>query len=213
MIKYQLQSPALAVMLALLTGYVDALGFINLGGFFLSFMSGNLTHLGVDAVRNIGHAWVSAAIIATFVLGAFIGTLAAHHGFRNRSCTVLLLSALLLAVAAAAHAMASPALAITTTTLAMGAINCIFVSNRDEVTTGVGYMTGTLVKLGQDLAHNLISEEKVVVGSHFRLWIGFVGGVMLGAAIHPSLGLHALWLAAGAALVLAAIEGRTTAPA
>lgn len=208
MITYELQPRPLSIALAALTGYVDALGFIYLGGYFLSFMSGNLTHLGVDVVRHFSHAWVSAAIILTFILGAFLGTLAAHHGLRNRTCTVLLLSAVLLAAAAGAHTAELTVLTIVSATLSMGAINCIFVSNRDEVTTGVGYMTGTLVKLGQDLAHNLISKDRIQAGSRVLLLTGFVGGVMLGASMHPVLGLDALWFAAAVAAVLALVASR-----
>ena len=38
---------ALACALSALAGYVDGIGFIHLGGLFVSFMSGNSTRLGV----------------------------------------------------------------------------------------------------------------------------------------------------------------------
>ena len=38
---------ALACTLSALAGYVDGIGFIHLGGLFVSFMSGNSTRLGV----------------------------------------------------------------------------------------------------------------------------------------------------------------------
>lgn len=37
----------LAVLLSALAGYVDSLGFLQLGGLFVSFMSGNSTRLAV----------------------------------------------------------------------------------------------------------------------------------------------------------------------
>ncbi len=39
---------ALACALSLLAGYVDGIGFLHLGGLFVSFMSGNSTRLGVS---------------------------------------------------------------------------------------------------------------------------------------------------------------------
>ena len=42
----------LAVCLSALAGYVDATGFIRLGGFFVSFMSGNSTRLAVGLAQG-----------------------------------------------------------------------------------------------------------------------------------------------------------------
>ncbi|MEC8456884.1 MAG: DUF1275 family protein, partial [Pseudomonadota bacterium] len=38
----------LALLLAGLAGYVDSLGFLHLGGVFVSFMSGNSTRLAAN---------------------------------------------------------------------------------------------------------------------------------------------------------------------
>ena len=62
---------ALACALSALAGYVDGIGFIHLGGLFVSFMSGNSTRMGVSLAD--GH-WQDAAqalgLIALFVTGA-----------------------------------------------------------------------------------------------------------------------------------------------
>ncbi|MCL2535023.1 MAG: DUF1275 family protein, partial [Nocardiaceae bacterium] len=42
-----------AVFLSGLAGFVDAMGFITLGGFFVSFMSGNSTKLSVSAADGL----------------------------------------------------------------------------------------------------------------------------------------------------------------
>jgi len=69
---------ALALALSAVGGFIDAIGYLNSGGFFLSFMSGNSTRLGVGIG---GVAWtaatISGSIIATFVAGVAIGTLIA----------------------------------------------------------------------------------------------------------------------------------------
>ncbi|MDM8353607.1 DUF1275 family protein, partial [Brevundimonas diminuta] len=44
-------------MLAGLAGYVDSLGFLHLGGVFVSFMSGNTTRLAVNLAEG---RWLAA---------------------------------------------------------------------------------------------------------------------------------------------------------
>ena len=48
---------ALACALSALAGYVDGIGFLHLGGLFVSFMSGNSTRMGVSLAE--GH-WLGA---------------------------------------------------------------------------------------------------------------------------------------------------------
>ena len=43
---------ALACALSALAGYVDGIGFLHLGGLFVSFMSGNSTRLGVSLAEG-----------------------------------------------------------------------------------------------------------------------------------------------------------------
>src|SRR5438876_12153683 len=66
----------LACALSALAGYVDGIGFLHLGGLFVSFMSGNSTRMGVSLAE--GH-WLPAAealgLIALFVIGAALGSL------------------------------------------------------------------------------------------------------------------------------------------
>ena len=67
---------ALACALSALAGYVDGIGYLHLGGLFVSFMSGNSTRMGVSLAD--GH-WQDAAqalgLIALFVTGAALGSL------------------------------------------------------------------------------------------------------------------------------------------
>ena len=66
----------LACALSALAGYVDGIGFLHLGGLFVSFMSGNSTRMGVSLAE--GH-WLGAiealGLVALFVIGAAAGSL------------------------------------------------------------------------------------------------------------------------------------------
>jgi uncharacterized membrane protein YoaK (UPF0700 family) len=207
MLKYDLKLRLLAVALSCLSGYVDALGFIHLGGFFVSFMSGNSTRLGVGLAQDAMHALISAGLIVAFIVGVVIGWLFAHRSKRNRATTVLLVVAVLLTLAAACHSGEFPGVAVALTAMAMGAINCVFM-NKGEVTTGVTYMTGTLVKLGQGLARNLVSEDKIAWGGYLYLWLGLLVGAILGGFIYPILELSSLWFAAVGAIIIAMMASR-----
>jgi hypothetical protein len=98
----------LACALSALAGYVDAIGFLHLGGLYVAFMSGNSTRLGVSLAEG---AWSGAAaslgLIALFVVGAAAGSLIVLGRGVNRQPLVLLAEALLLAAAAASDALGS----------------------------------------------------------------------------------------------------------
>ena len=208
MIKYGLRLRIFAVALAALSGYVDALGFIYLGGFFVSFMSGNSTRLGVGLAMDWQHALISGGLILAFVVGVMLGTLFAYRGTRGRSITVLMLVTLLLTLAAGSHSANLHTLAVALTAMAMGAINCIFVGSSGEVTTGVTYMTGTLVKLGQGIARNMVRPDKIAWGGYFWLWLGLIVGGIIGALVYQVMGLSALWLAVLVSLLISLLAAR-----
>jgi uncharacterized membrane protein YoaK (UPF0700 family) len=139
---------ALACALSAVAGYVDGVGFLHLGGLFVSFMSGNSTRLGVHLAE--GH-WSNAAeaigLIALFVTGAAAGSLIVFTRSLYCQCWVLLAEALLLAAAALCHTLGSPPLAVAAMVLAMGLENAVF---QAEGGAGLGltYITGALVKVG-----------------------------------------------------------------
>ena len=56
----------LAIAAAALAGFVDAVGFLSANSYFVSFMSGNTTRLGVDLVTSPTTALVPALLIAGF---------------------------------------------------------------------------------------------------------------------------------------------------
>ena len=93
----------LALLLAGLAGYVDSLGFLHLGGVFVSFMSGNSTRFAASVAEGQWPAAAHlAAILGLFVLGSFAGALVAGGEDARSRSRVLMFEALLLALAAAA---------------------------------------------------------------------------------------------------------------
>ncbi|WP_278069567.1 YoaK family protein [Brevundimonas sanguinis] len=193
----------LALLLAALAGYVDSLGFLHLGGVFVSFMSGNSTRLAVSLAEGRWQAaGAVAGVLALFVLGAMLGALVAGgEGARSRS-RVLAVEAFLLAGAAVAAGAGIAPVAIGLMVMAMAVENSVFLRD-GEVGVSLTYMTGTLVKTGHALAAAVRGGDPWAFRPYMALWAGLVGGALLGAVVYGRLGLDALWPAAAAAMGLA----------
>jgi hypothetical protein len=73
MLQHRKREIGLAICSSALAGYVDAIGFLSLGGFFVSFMSGNSTRLAVGIAGFSHDAIVAGQLIGSFVIGAVIG--------------------------------------------------------------------------------------------------------------------------------------------
>ena len=194
---------ALAVMLAALAGYVDSLGFLHLGGLFVSFMSGNSTRLAV----SLSHgdwlpALTAAGLLILFVVGAMLGALAAGPGGAASRSRVLTLEAGLLAGAAAAAALRWPHLAVALMVLAMAVENSVFL-RKGEVAVSLTYMTGTLFRIGHALAASLRGGDPWAFRPYLILWLGLAAGAVAGALAYGGLELMALWPGAAVAAVLA----------
>jgi uncharacterized membrane protein YoaK (UPF0700 family) len=197
--RYDRRLIAAAVGLAGLAGLVDALGFLSMGGFFVSFMSGNTTRLGTALASDLlADAARAARLIALFVAGVMAGTLVAYRYPRWRKPAVLAVVTGLLAIAALCHAAGADHAALLITAAAMGVENGVF--QRDgEVSVGLTYMTGTLVRFAQRAALALVGGGRWAWLPHLLLWLGFLGGAIGGTAVYRAIGLDGLWLAAGVA--------------
>jgi uncharacterized membrane protein YoaK (UPF0700 family) len=203
---------ALACTLSALAGYVDGIGFLHLGGLFVSFMSGNSTRLGVFLAE--GH-WSDVAqaigLIALFVAGAAAGSLIVFTRSAYCQCWVLLAEGSLLVAAALSYTLGASPLAIAAIVLAMGLENTVF---QVEGGTGLGltYMTGTLVKVGQLAAAALNGGPRWAWLPNLLLWAALVAGVVCGAWAYRWINLAAVWFAAGLALALSGIVFATLGP-
>ena len=196
---------ALACSLSALAGYVDGIGFIHLGGLFVSFMSGNSTRLGVAlADGHYKEAAAAGSLIALFVLGAGIGTMIVRSRSRYRQAFVLLAEGCLLGAAAAAAGYYEPIGAVVLIVMAMGLENAVF-QMEGGAGLGLTYMTGALVKVGQSVAEALRGGPPFAFAPHLALWAALVVGAVVGALAYRHLQLTAIWFAAFVALALAAL--------
>ena len=207
--RYDRPRRALAIALAVLAGFVDAAGFLAGDRYFVSFMSGNTTRLGVDLGSALSRAWIPAALILGFVLGVIGGALLAHRAGMQRKPAVLALVTALIVGAAAAGSAGSTAAMLAALVVAMGALNNTFQRN-GEVSVGLTYMTGALVRMGQGIATRLTGSRDSAWRDWGLLWLGLASGAVLGAVAWVHAPGLALWLAAGWAAVctLAALRIR-----
>ncbi len=200
---------ALACALSALAGYVDGIGFLHLGGLFVSFMSGNSTRMGVSLAEG---EWQSAAealgLIVLFVIGAAAGSLIVLGRGAHRQPMLLLVEALLLAAAALFYTFGYSALPVAAIVLAMGLENAVFQAGGGGG-LGLTYVTGALIKAGQLIAVALSGGARWAWAPNVWLWAALVAGSMGGALAYHWINLAAIWFAAGAALALSAIVALT----
>lgn len=205
MMLYNRWAIALAFCLSGLAGYIDTIGFIGLGGFFVSFMSGNTTRLGIELAGLKGGGIATAGVVlCLFVGGVISGSLVGHFAGSRRKSAVLTLVALALAIAGTLNSTGYAFAGAVMLAFAMGAENGVF--QRDgEVTIALTYMTGTLVKMGQRIASALTGGPRYGWVRHLMLWLGLLTGCINGAIAHYLVGMDAIWLAALAAALFAVI--------
>ncbi|MFC4256691.1 DUF1275 domain-containing protein [Altererythrobacter xixiisoli] len=210
MIQYEKPYWLLAAALSALAGFVDAIGFIKLGGLFVSFMTGNSTRLAVTLVDGSAVALDALKLIAAFVAGVMIGTMVGQKAAHHRKAAVLGLVTMALAVAATLDVAGAPAVTVVFIALAMGAENTVFQRN-GEVSIGVTYMTGTLVKMGQRIVLSMQGGSRWQWLPYFLLWCGFVLGALAGAVAYRNVGSASLWIAVLFAALLTLFTSRTIA--
>lgn len=181
---------AIAVCLSFLAGFVDALGFMHLGGYFVAFMSGNSTQMAAALPDGLAGAVLPLSLVGLFVFGVICGTLLEQ---RFSSALGLLLLAALLGVAALLSLIKLDGIAVLATPFVMGAMNALLRSGQSGM--AVTYMTGNLVKLGQGIVFAFQGGGGLAWLPYLLLWLGLLCGVFGGVVAYEEMGLAALWLA------------------
>lgn len=207
MLSYDPDRRRLAIALSGLAGFVDAVGFLSANGYFVSFMSGNSTRLGVALSTGSSVALVPALLIAGFLFGVTLGALIALQAGVRRKPVILGVVAVLLLIGAVARWLGYEQVMLAALVLAMGATNNTF-QRGGEVTVGLTYMTGAIVRLGQGLALWLVGKAEPGWIQWGLLWAGLLIGAVLGAFFQSRLPLGCLWIAAAWAAMMALVAIR-----
>lgn len=207
MTRLEVRARVHACLLAALAGFIDAIGFIRSGGFFVSFMSGNSTRLGVGIVHRLHDGLVASGLVFAFVTGVVLGSLLGEAAAKRRPAVVLASVAIVLCAAAYLDTSGRMIAALGLLALAMGAVNTVF-ERHGEVRVGVTYMTGGLVRAGTGIASALLGRGHRQWALYLLLWLAFVAGTIAGALAYGPPPNFSLAAAALAALVLAALSPR-----
>jgi uncharacterized membrane protein YoaK (UPF0700 family) len=123
-------------------------------------------------------------------------------------CWLLLVEAGLLAAAGLCAAFGLPDTAVAAIVLAMGLENAVFQIDGDAG-LGLTYVTGALVKVGQQIAAALTGGRRFGWAPNLLLWGALMAGSVCGALAYHWVSLAAIWFAAAAALALAGFAACT----
>jgi uncharacterized membrane protein YoaK (UPF0700 family) len=206
-----------ALARVLISGYVDAYALLTFG-VYASFMTGNTTSGGAHAGQgNLGAAGHSLLPIPFFMVGIVGGTLMVHADRQRALRRISELVAVVLALGVTGVYLAWPAwLGIVFLSSAMGLLNTS-VTQVGGQPVSLGFMTGDLNNLAQHISRAIlrapVSQAQGPSDTHWRraallasLWVFFLAGAILGAALSSRLALWTLLLPAGLLVLLAVIE-------
>lgn len=199
------------IVLTGLAGFVDAIGFIRLGGLYTSLMSGNTTQLAVAlGHRELDHAILPALLLLSFLVGAIAGG-AISALTPSRWATPVMLGFETLAVAAAfvvARMDNHVGPASLLLALAMGTQNAVL-GQVQGFRAGATFVTGALFAFGQKLTLAILRR-----GPRFgwvgdgSVWLALLVGAVAGTVAHTMWEIGALAvpaLIAGALCVLSIV--------
>ncbi len=202
----------LALALLAVAGWVDALGFVQWHGVYVSFMSGNTTVLAAAGVVHEAAAAIEAGrAVSAFVFGVVAGEcLRAGAGRWNRSVVLIAETLLMWLACWAASSGWGEAATVTVTGVAMG-VQTAVVHKAAGLAVSLTYVTGTLVNIGRSIVRALLREASWRDAFSFvALWCALLLGAATGAIAAARSTPVALLVAASLLTALAAVTSLTT---
>jgi uncharacterized membrane protein YoaK (UPF0700 family) len=197
---------ALGLILTATAGMTDVVGFMELGGYYTSFMSGNTTQIGAGLIHPLPILVLPGALVFLFFIGSFIGSYIAGLGERKGPAGVLTFTATTLLGSLALQMFGvPPQFALLPLALAAGAQNAIM-PQRGAARLGTTFVSGTLYMAGQDLARAVRRQAPPRRWTqHLLVWLslplgGYFGALayayLRNAALVVPLSIYLLFLAA-----------------
>ncbi|MFC0282668.1 YoaK family protein [Camelimonas abortus] len=187
----RLPVPAQIALLALqvaLAGYVDGIGWLLLGGVFVSFMSGNTTQLAV-ALASGQHSWAAqvGCALGAFFAGVFFGAVMRERSRTRSHALLFAIAAMVLAVSLVmVREFGVNTLHLLPLAFAMGLLN-----NARRVVNGAAvggtFVTGAFVGFAQGAARWLLRKAPAAEFIPYALsWLALCCGALAGvmALIH-----------------------------
>ncbi len=173
---------SLGLLLTAAAGMIDVVGFIELGGFYTSFMSGNTTQLGAGLAVIGPKLVLPASLVVVFVIGSFLGSLVSAIGHRQGRIAVLsvVITGLVVSLTLYTNGF-TPAQAMLALAAAAGAQNAVL-PQTGAARLGTTFVTGTLFAAGQDMARAVRGEAPPWRWvQHLLVWLSLLLGAAIGA--------------------------------
>ncbi|TDT88446.1 uncharacterized membrane protein YoaK (UPF0700 family) [Azorhizobium sp. AG788] len=192
-----------ALTLTGLAGFLDAAAYVRFDHLYVSFMSGNSTHLGMTLADGaVPDMLVILGVVGAFVAGAAAGTRIADHASSGLVPRVLVLEVALLVMALGASLASWSLICLMSVAFTMGLQNVLHQAV-GGVDVGKGFVTGMLFRLGQSIAR--VPEGRATLASALMSllnWLAFIAGAATGALVVRRLGFTPCL---GAAVALIAV--------
>lgn len=186
----------LAVMLALLAGFIDAVAFLQWKT-YVSFMSGNTTQAGFSITQEkYGIVLTCLTAIVCFTTGVYAGTYGLiGEGERTRIRLFRVISGILFFYVFLSQVLTiAPIISVGVIAFAMGLMNTLITAVGKQV-VNIDFVTGTLSTIARQMA--LFTSAKTLADKQqskktvlrlVLIWLGFIGGA--GLAVFCLQALH-----------------------